>query len=62
MKINNWIKSEYVMFIGIALLSFVWRVCPSEKKSEGKPPGFGFPVHILPFPTNKQNHRFSQWF
>ena len=31
MKINNWIKSEYVMFIGIALLSFVWRVCPSEK-------------------------------
>jgi len=48
MKINNWIKSEYVMFIGIALLSFVWRVCPSEKKSEGKPPGFGFPVHILP--------------
>ena len=31
MKINNWIKSEYVMFFGIALLSFVWRVCPSEK-------------------------------
>ncbi len=23
-------KSEYVTFIGIALLSFVWRVCPSE--------------------------------
>ena len=27
MNIINWIKSEYVMFIGIALLSFVWRFC-----------------------------------
>ena len=26
MNIINWIKSEYVTFIGIALLSFVWRV------------------------------------
>ena len=38
MKSNNWNKSEYVTFIGIyvtfigiALLSFVWRVRPSEK-------------------------------
>ena len=46
MKINNWIKSEYVTFIGIAPLSFVWRVCLSEK-SEGKPPGLGFPVHMV---------------
>ena len=31
MNIINWIKSEYVTFIGIALLSFVRRVCPSDK-------------------------------
>ena len=37
MNIINWIKSEYVTFIGIALLSFVWRVSPS--KMEGRPPG-----------------------
>ena len=36
MNIQNWIKSEYVT-IGNALLSFVWRVSPSDK--EGKPPG-----------------------
>ncbi len=30
MNIINWIKSEYVTFIGIALLSFVWRVSPSN--------------------------------
>ena len=31
MKSNSWNKSEYVTFIGIALLSFVWRVRPSDK-------------------------------
>ena len=36
MNIINWIKSEYVTFIGIARLSFVWRVSPS--KMEGRPP------------------------
>ncbi len=36
MSIPIWTKSEYVT-IGIALLSFVRRVSPSEK-SEGKPP------------------------
>ena len=36
MSIQNWNKSSYVT-IGNALLSFVWRVSPSEK--EGKPPG-----------------------
>ena len=29
-KIPIWIRSEYVTYIGIALLSFVWRVSPSE--------------------------------
>ena len=37
MNIPIWIKSEYVTYIGNALLSFVWRVSPSDK--EGKPPG-----------------------
>ena len=36
MNIIDWIKSEYVMFIGIALLSFVWRVCPSDKWRVGR--------------------------
>ena len=34
MKSNNWNKSEYVTFIGIALLSFVWRVRPSASPYE----------------------------
>ncbi len=29
MNIQNWNNSMYVI-IGIALLSFVWRVCPSD--------------------------------
>ena len=43
MNIPIWIRSEYVTYIGIALLSFVpsghdiWRVAPP--KMEGKPPG-----------------------
>ena len=43
MNIPVWIRSEYVTYIGIALLSFVpsghdiWRVAPP--KMEGKPPG-----------------------
>ena len=37
MNINNWVSSEHVTFIGIALLSFIpighdiWRVCLSDK-------------------------------
>ena len=37
MNIINWIKSEYVTFIGIALLSFVWRVSPSDTRRASRP-------------------------
>ena len=66
MNIINWIKSEYVTFIGNALLSFVWRVSPS--KIEGRPPlcaltfradsiayldKSGNPILFYPAPKNK---------
>ncbi len=33
MKIPIWIKSEYVTYIGIALLSFVWRLVPPKPEA-----------------------------
>jgi len=37
MKIPIWIRSEYVTYIGITLLSRVWRGSPSGVR-EGRPP------------------------
>ena len=56
MNIPIWIKSAYVTNIGNALLSFVWRVSPSEK--EGKPPGFGFPCRNYSTSAINQQHTF----
>ena len=47
MKIPIWIKSEYVTYIGIALLSFVWRVSPSETGGQAAFYVFCFPINSL---------------
>ena len=45
MNIINWIKSEYVTFIGNALLSLlVWRVSPSDKWRVSRLLALWFPI------------------
>ena len=45
MNIPTWIRSEYVIYISNSLLSFVWRVSPSEK--EGSRLALWFPVSLI---------------